>query len=192
MTTKDAPANAYSVFKLRPAKSCKDAHAKKIVPYTEVATWANEFTPAVQHVSSVKIHTELVDVDLGFTETFPIDPARPEVITNIDYRPQKIVTDAEVDEFTKMAVQKYGAPPAGGSYCLRGHPLITHDRPLDGGPFLVAGWNCLGRQPVLSIAGYGEPAQYGLLGLTLYDGHVLRDRERKLWESQQKGSLPPL
>lgn len=82
-----------------------------------------ELTPRKKYVERIYIQNKKLELSLTFTEAFPFDSAKPELLTGISYTPV-LETVAAQDAFTQQVKQKYGptAPVAQAAlfWCTRG------------------------------------------------------------------------
>jgi hypothetical protein len=192
MTGEEAVANAAKRFGA--TKKCPwGIGVKEILPCIEISTVDTTYTPKAKYISRVSVSTEKVLFIMDFTETFPFEPKRPELLTHLRYIPQGLKTQADSVAFTEMVVAKFGLPPNISELCARGWPKIGVDseqinyEDLNKTPRIMQGWTCA--KPVLYFSVHSS----GNIGeIDLDAGNELADREHELWESQRKGSLPPL
>jgi hypothetical protein len=82
-----------------------------------------ELTPRKKYVDRIYIHNSRLDLSLTFTESFPFDAAKPELLTGISYTPVLESSTAQ-DAFVLQVRQKYGPPApvaqAAVFWCTRG------------------------------------------------------------------------
>lgn len=68
-----------------------------------------QYTPGKIVVTSSMIRNETGSIELHFVESFPFDPARPEILNHIKYNPV-LPTTSDQEAFRQKVLQKYGRP----------------------------------------------------------------------------------
>ena len=132
-----------------------------------------QFTPTARFTSGFSVHGPKFSLLLVFTETYPYDPQRPELLSSIFYT-AVTPTEADRNQFEQAALAKYGPPASytkgvGGRWCNVGQVV---------GPNTVV---CAENTPNLVLRGNE---------LILGDNGIA-SREREAWNKQSSGT-PPL
>ena len=140
---------------------------------TEFQHGAPQFTPTAKFTSGFSVNGLKFSVLLVFTETYPFDPQRPELLSSIFYT-AKVPTDADRAQVEQAALSKYGPPASytkgvGARWCNLGQVV---------GPNSVV---CADNMPNLVLRGNE---------LILGDNGIA-NRERDAWNKQSNGA-PPL
>jgi len=138
---------------------------------------STQLTPRKKYVERIFIRNSRLELSLTFTESFPFDAAKPELLTGISYTPA-LDNDAAQDAFVQQVRQKYGPPApvaqAALFWCTRGLAAggftdISHSKvaacaapslALQGTNLYLSDRDLLSREQAKSDAskGPGEPA----------------------------------
>lgn len=173
MNFKEAFAALSSIPNLKISPECNRSG-----PCLNLNEFDDNYTPGKRYVGNATLVADKYQLSLAFVESYPFDPSRPEILTDIQYSPQGLATDQDRAAFRTQVLGKYGSAQQDLGDYLCWYAIGV---PVKNKAGVVIRYEQEGDSPIMSL--YGTSLQ-------ITDRNTLSGKERAFWEKTRTTNLP--